>query len=157
MKHLFSPVCGWVIKPLMVEIMVTNALSWEIKTRRWKWIFESWPKLKLPRVCWGTKADSIMCTMDMEIGNANVYSWRVFSQTPGKRKHASSAQHNLLLNTPSEIADRKMIALHKHNWFRTCFQASIPWGWSVKQTWNCIIHCEETVGVRLLILSRNEI
>lgn len=62
----------------------------------------------------------------LKIGNGNVYSWQVFSQTPGKRKHASSAQHNLLLNTPSEIADRKIIALHKHNWFRMCFQASIP-------------------------------
>ena len=39
---------------------------------------------------------------------------------------ALQAQHHLLPNRPTEIVDRKIIALHKHNWFRMCFQASIP-------------------------------
>lgn len=50
----------------------------------------------------------------------------------------------------------KIIALHKHNCFRMCFQAPIPWGCSVKQTWNYIIHCKHYCQGSLANSEHNE-
>ena len=51
-----------------------------------------------------------------------------FSETSlasaNKNAKALRAQHHLLPSRSNEIVDRKIIALHKHNWFRMCFSSS---------------------------------